>query len=246
MREFEQMEMQYFVAPEEEMKEYEKLREFRWQFYLDLGINKKNLKWHKHENLVFYAKEAYDIEYQYPFGFKELEGVHARGDHDLSSHMKASGKDLSYIDPLSKKKYTPHIIEASVGVDRTILAMITEAYREEEVNGETRVVLRFPVNLAPIKIAVFPLLKNKPPLVKKAREIYDSLKNNYMCEFDDNGNIGKRYRRQDEIGTPYCITIDFDSLESKDVTVRDRDTMKQERIKIDELKDYFSERLEKC
>ncbi|MFH1522714.1 MAG: glycine--tRNA ligase [Patescibacteria group bacterium] len=242
-REFEQMELQYFVEPEKEMEEYEKLRKARWQYYLDLGISKKNLKWHKHENLVFYAKEAYDIEYNFPFGFKELEGIHARGNYDLSQHAKFSGKDLAYVDPRTGKKFTPHIIESSVGVDRTVLAVLSEAYVEEKVKEETRTVLKFPADLAPIKIAVFPLLKNKPELVKKAREIYNKLKLDYMCEFDDNGNIGKRYRRQDEIGTPYCITVDFNSLEEDDVTARDRDSMKQKRVKIGDLREYFKDKL---
>jgi glycyl-tRNA synthetase len=242
-REFEQMEMQYFVHPKQEMKEYEKLRKLRWKFYLNLGLKKKNLKWHKHENLVFYAKEAYDIEYDFPFGFSELEGVHARGNYDLSQHTKFSGKDLSYTDPKTGEKYTPHIIESSSGVGRVLLAMLCEAYQEEKVKGETRVVLKLPSQVAPIKIAVFPLLANKPSLVKEAKKIFDSLKNNYMCEYDHSGNIGKRYRRQDEIGTPYCVTVDFDSLKDKAVTVRDRDSMKQERIKIEKLKDYFDKKL---
>lgn len=244
-REFEQMEMQYFTRPEEEMKEYEKLRKCRWQYYLDLGLKEENLQWHKHENLVFYAKEAYDIEYRFPFGFKELEGIHARGDYDLSQHTKFSGQDLSYTDQVTKEKYMPHIIESSSGVGRTFFAVLCEAYAEEEVEGETRVVLKFPKNLAPIKIAVFPLLRNKPQLVDKAKEIYNQLKMHYMCEFDDNGSIGKRYRRQDEIGTPYCVTVDFDSLEKGDVTIRDRDTMKQERVKIEELREYFREKYSK-
>lgn len=241
-REFEQMEMQYFVKPKEEMKEYEKLKEFRWKFYLDLGIKEKNLKWHKHENLVFYAKEAYDIEYNYPFGFSELEGIHARGNYDLTQHSKFSGQDLNYADPLTNEKYTPHIIEASSGVARTFLAVLCDAYTEEKVEGEIRTVLKLDKKLAPVKIAVFPLMKNKPQLVEKAKEIYDKLKMQYMCEFDDNGNVGKRYRRQDEIGTPHCITVDFDSLEKGDVTVRDRDTMKQERVKIEDLENYFNKK----
>ena len=241
-REFEQMEMQYFTAPGDEMLEYEKLKKWRWQFYLDLGIRKENLRWLKHANLVFYAKEAYDIEYNFPFGFKELEGVHARGDYDLSQHQKHSGQDLSYTDPNTKKKYLPHIIESSAGVGRTVLALLCDAYREEKVNGGVRTVLKFNNNLAPIKIAVFPLLKNKPNLVAKAREIFDNLKTRYMCEFDDHGNIGKRYRRQDEIGTPYCVTVDFESLDDNGVTVRDRDSMKQERVKISELEKYFQEK----
>ncbi len=234
-RELEQMEMQYFLSPEAEMEGYEKLRQYRWDFYKTIGIQEKNLKWHKHENLVFYAKEAYDIEYNYPFGFKELEGVHARGNYDLTQHQKGSGKDLSYFDQATDKKYIPHIIESSVGVGRMFLAVIADAYVEEEINGETRTVLKIHPSLAPVKVAVSPLLRNKPELVKKAQEIYAMLKKDYACEYDDNGNIGKRYRRQDEIGTPYCVTIDFDTLEDDTVTVRDRDTTKQKRIKISEL-----------
>jgi glycyl-tRNA synthetase len=238
-REFEQMEMQYFVRPAEEMAEYEKLKEYRWKFYLDLGIKEKNLHWHKHENLVFYAKEAYDIEYNYPFGLLELEGVHARGDYDLTQHSKYSGKDLTYTDPANQEKYMPHIIESSVGVARIFLAVLCDSYVEEKTGDEIRTVLKLDKKLAPVKVAIFPLMRNKPELVAKAKEIYFELKKIYMCEFDDNGNVGKRYRRQDEIGTPYCITVDFDSLEKGDVTVRDRDTMKQERIDIKKLKEYL-------
>jgi len=191
--------------------------------------------------LVFYAKEAYDIEYNFPFGFKELEGVHARGDYDLTQHSKFSGVDLSCSDPESKKKYMPHIIESSVGIARIMLALMTEAYTEEKLDGgEERIVMKFPAKLAPIKVAVFPLLKNKPELVEKAKEVFDNLKIKFMCEFDDNGNIGKRYRRQDEIGTPFCVTIDFDTLKDNAVTVRDRDTMKQERIKISDLSEKLN------
>lgn len=234
-REFEQMEMQYFVEPDQEMEEYEKLRQYRWDFYKAIGINEKNLKWHKHENLVFYAKEAYDIEYNFPFGFKELEGVHARSDYDLTQHQKGTSKDLSYYDQANDKRFVPHIIESSVGVGRMFLAVLTDAYTEEEVEGEKRVVLKLHPSLAPIKVAVFPLLKNKPELVKKAQEVFDELSQQMMCEFDDNGNIGKRYRRQDEIGTPYCVTIDFDTLEDGTVTLRNRDTTKQTRVKIADL-----------
>lgn len=243
-REFEQMEMQYFVSPDVEMQEYEKWRETRMQYYLDLGLKAENLKWHKHENLVFYAKEAYDIEYNFPFGFKELEGVHARGNYDLSQHSKFSGENLEYIDPQTNERYIPHVVETSAGVGRTFLAVMSEAYMEEESDGETRVVLKLPAKLAPVKVAVFPLLKNKPELVEKAKSIYDELKQKFMCEFDDNGNIGKRYRRQDEIGTPWCITVDFDTLEDGCVTVRDRDTLSQERIKIEDLKNYFYTKLD--
>jgi glycyl-tRNA synthetase len=238
-REFEQMEMQYFAKPEDEIKEYKKLKNFRWQFYLDLGIKEKNLKWHKHKNLVFYAKQAYDIEYNYPFGFKELEGVHARGNYDLTQHSKFSGKELDYTDPKTNEKYIPHIIESSVGVGRIFLAALCDAYTEEKIDNEKRVVLKLDKKLAPIKVAVFPLLKNKPELVKKARKIFDSLKSKYMCEFDAHGNIGKMYRRQDEIGTPYCVTVDFDSLKDDTVTIRDRDTMKQVRVGVGELEDWL-------
>ncbi|MCX6792531.1 MAG: glycine--tRNA ligase [Candidatus Falkowbacteria bacterium] len=242
-REFEQMEMQYFVKPGDDMKYYEEWRAERWKFYLDLGISEKNLNWHKHENLVFYAKEAYDIEYNFPFGFKELEGVHARGDYDLTQHSKHSNQDLSYLDQTTNEKYMPHIVETSAGVGRTFLAVLCEAYNEEKTGDDeegTRIVLKLSPKLAPVKIAIFPLLKNKPDLVSKAREIFNELKQTWRCEFDDNGNVGKRYRRQDEIGTPFCVTIDFDTLENGDVTVRDRDTMKQERIKITELQNFFS------
>lgn len=239
-REFEQMEMQYFVNPKDEMKEYKKWKELRWNYYLDMGIKEENLRWYKHENLVFYAKQAYDIEYNFPFGFKELEGIHSRGNYDLTQHSKFSGKDLSYTDPVTGKKFIPHVVESSVGVNRTFLALISEAYTEENIENDTRVVLKLKPELAPIKIAIFPLLKNKKELIDKALTIFNDLKKLYMCEFDDNGNIGKRYRRQDEIGTPYCVTIDFETLEKSEVTVRDRDTMKQEKVKLENLIDYFN------
>ncbi|MFA5886779.1 MAG: glycine--tRNA ligase [Patescibacteria group bacterium] len=239
-REFEQMEMQYFVKPGDDLKYYEEWRQIRFQFYLDLGIDSSNLKWHKHENLVFYAKEAYDIEYNFPFGFKELEGIHARGNYDLTQHSKYSGQELNYLDPATNQKFIPHVVETSAGVGRTFLAVLSEAYQEEDLEGEVRIVLKLKPSLAPIKVAVFPLLKNKPELVAKARAVFNELKLNWRCEFDDNGNIGKRYRRQDEIGTPYCVTIDFDTLENNEVTVRDRDTMKQERINIEELPKFLA------
>ena len=242
-REFEQMEMQYFVKPEDSAGYYEEWRQARWRFYLDLGIKEENLRWHKHENLVFYAREAYDIEYNFPFGFKELEGVHARGDYDLSVHGQASGQDLNYLDPADNKKYIPYVVETSAGVGRTFLAVLSENYREEKIDDDVRIVLSLPPNLAPVKIAVFPLLKNKPELVGKAREIFDSLKADWRCEFDDNGNIGKRYRRQDEIGTPFCLTVDFDTLENGEVTVRERDSMSQIKIKIENIKKYFQENI---
>lgn len=242
-REFEQMEMQYFIKPGDDERYYDEWRQARWKFYLDLGIKEDNLRWHKHENLVFYAKEAYDIEYNFPFGFKELEGIHARGDYDLSVHSAAAGKDLNYLDPTTNEKFIPHIIETSAGVGRTFLALLTEFYREEELNGEIRAVLSLPAKLAPVKIAVFPLLKNKPELVAKARDIFNRLKLDWRCEFDDNGNIGKRYRRQDEIGTPFCVTIDFDTLTTGELTVRERDSMQQIKIKEEKIKNYFQENI---
>jgi len=236
LREFEQMEMEYFTRPDGEMTEYEKLKDYRWKAVLSLGLKEENLRWKKHDNLVFYAKEAYDIEYNFPWGFDEMEGIHARGDYDLTEHCSGSGQDLSYQDPLTNEKFVPHIIESSGGVSRLFFAIICDAYSEDELGGEKRVYLKLKPDLAPIKAAVFPLLKNRPELVAKAGEVFDMLNEEVQpVTFDDNGNIGKRYRRQDEIGTPFCVTIDFDTLADNTVTVRDRDTGRQERIKISEL-----------
>jgi len=240
-REFEQMEMQMFTAPGQEMVVYDVWKAKRWQYYLDLGFKPENLRWHEHENLVFYAKAAFDIEYKFSFGFKELEGIHSRGNYDLTQHQTFSGVSLEYLDPYTNERYLPHVVETSVGLDRTFLAVMTEFYDEDELGGETRVVLRLPKVLAPIKVAVFPLLKNRPELVAKAESVFVLLSAEMRAEFDDNGNVGKRYRRQDEIGTPHCVTIDFETLgeekpELKDtVTVRDRDTGVQERVAIADL-----------
>lgn len=244
-REFEQMEMQYFLQPEAMKEKYEMWKAIRWQWYLDNGISENKLKWYKHEKLVFYASDAYDITYDFQWmgGFKEIEGIHARGDYDLSQHSKYSGVDMNYLDDKTGKKFIPHIMETSVGLNRLMLMFLDAAYTEEAVKDETRTVMKFPKHLAPVKVAIFPLLKNKPELVAKAKEVHDSLKVDFMIEFDDNGNIGKRYRRQDEIGTPYCVTIDFETLEDGAVTVRDRDTMQQERVKIAELKAYLEKGL---
>ena len=245
-REFEQMEMQYFTEPGDEMKEYEKLKEYRWNAILELGINEKNLRWKQHENLVFYAKDAWDIEYNYPWGFDEMEGIHARGNYDLTQHSKGCGKPQEYHDQESGEKFIPHIIESSGGVGRLFLAILCDAYNEDELGGEKRVYMKFKPSIAPVKVAVFPLLKNKPELVKKAREVYENLKKEIpQILWDDNGNVGKRYRRQDEIGTPYCVTIDFDTLEDGAVTVRDRDTMKQERIAIGKLTAFLQSAINK-
>jgi glycyl-tRNA synthetase len=239
-REFEQADTQYFIRPHENKEAYERIKQERWSWYIKMGIKEENLRWKQHENLVFYASDAWDIEYNFPsLGFDELEGVHDRTDYDLSQHAKFSGVDLSYRDPNTGEKYIPWILETSAGLGRMFLAFISDAYTEEEINGDTRTVLKLSYDLAPIKMAVFPLLKNRPELVAKAREVYDMLKGNVRCEWDDNGNIGKRYRRQDEIGTPYCIVIDFETLENNTVTVRDRDTTEQKRVAIDELIDQL-------
>lgn len=244
-REFEQADTQFFVRPNENKDAYEQIKQERWNWYLTLGIREADLKFKQHENLVFYAKDAWDIEYNFPtYGFDEIEGIHDRTDYDLTQHMKFSGTDLRYTDPNTNEKYIPWILETSMGMGRVFLAVLSAAYDEDELGGEKRTVLRLPKHLAPVSVAVFPLLKNKPELVSRAREVYQTLKRAFgNVEFDDNGNIGKRYRRQDEIGTPACVTIDFETLEGdlKDtVTVRNRDTGAQERIKVDELITYLT------
>jgi len=241
-REFEQMEMQYFVTPDTEMVEYDSLKEYRWKSLLSLGIKEENLRWHKHENLVFYAKEAYDIEFKYPFGFKELEGIHARGNYDLTQHSTHSGQNLTYFDEEKKEHFIPHIIESSIGVGRLLLAVLCQSYDEEDVGGETRVVMRIPKQIAPIQVAILPLSK-KDELSIPASQLFEELSENFMCQYDETQSIGKRYRRQDEIGTPYCITYDFDSINDNAVTVRDRDTMQQERIPVAELTQYLKNKL---
>lgn len=241
-REMEQADTQLFVRPNENKEAYEQIKQDRWNWYLSLGIREENLRWHQHENLVFYAKDAWDIEYNFPsLGFDELEGIHDRSDYDLTKHMEFSGVDLRYTDPETGEKYIPWILETSVGMGRMFLAVLADAYREDELGGEKRVYLALAPHLAPVRAAVFPLLKNKPELVAKAREIFSLLKQaGIVVAFDDNGNIGKRYRRQDEIGTPACITVDFDTLGENPalldtVTFRDRDTGEQERVPVSEL-----------
>ncbi len=237
-REMEQADTQFFVKPNENKAAYEQAKNNRWQWYLDIGINEKNLRWKQHENLVFYAADAWDIEYNFPsLGFDELEGLHDRTDYDLTQHMKFSGVDLNYQDPITHDKYIPWIIETSVGLGRMFLAVVCDAYTIEKLeSGESRTVLRLHPDLAPIKMAVSPLLKNKPELIEKAQEVYNAMKKKYgAVMWDDNGNIGKRYRRQDEIGTPKCVVIDFQTLEDNTVTVRDRDTTEQTRVTIVDL-----------
>ncbi len=249
LREFEQMEIEYFINPKTKWEPlFAEWLDLQEEFALSLGAKKEDLRRYEHpkEKLSHYSQKTIDIEYKYSFGFKELFGLAHRGDFDLSQHTKTSGTNLAYTDPVSKEKFIPHVLEPTFGVDRSLLVALSAAYNEEEVDGGKRVVMKFPNDLAPIKVAIFPLLKNKPELVNKAREIYDNLKYYHTCEFDDHGNIGKRYRRQDEIGTPYCITVDFDSIDKDNtVTVRDRDSMKQERVAIKELQIYLDEKLRK-
>ncbi len=247
LREFEQMEIEYFIDPEKDWEIiFENWTIFQEEFAMALGAKKEDLRRYEHakEKLSHYSRKTVDIEYKFPFGFGELFGLAHRGDFDLSQHSKFSGKKLEYFDAENNRRFIPHVIEPTFGLDRSILLTLLAAYNEEKMeDGTERVVMKFPKYLAPIKIAIFPLLKNKPELVAKAKEIYDGLKMQFMCEFDDNGNIGKRYRRQDEIGTPYCVTVDFKTLEDGSVTVRDRDTMTQERIKIEELGSFLKENL---
>jgi glycyl-tRNA synthetase len=246
LREFEQMEIEYFIDPDIDWKPlFEKWLDIQEAFVLALGADKKDLRRYEHpqEKLSHYSKKTVDIEYKFPFGFSELYGLAHRGDFDLSQHAKASGEKLEYFDQANDRRFVPHVLEPTFGLDRSILVALSAAYTEEEVGEETRTVLKFPKEIAPIKVAIFPLLKNKENLVEKAKEVFTLLNNDFMCEFDDNGNIGKRYRRQDEIGTPYCVTIDFDTMEDNTVTIRDRDTMEQERIEVGKLKEYLVEKL---
>ncbi|MCX7778879.1 MAG: glycine--tRNA ligase [Patescibacteria group bacterium] len=247
-REFEQMEMQFFVRPSEAEKWYEYWKKERLNWYLNLGIKKENIKLqeHKKEELAHYAKAGCDIVYHFPFGWQEIEGIHNRGDWDLSRHSKYSGQDLSYFDPITQERYIPYIIETSGGIDRALLTFLIDAYQEvkggrtttTKASKEVEVVLKLDKNLAPIKIAIFPLVK-KEPLIKLAQEIYQDLKKYWLVDYDETDSIGRRYRRQDEIGTPYAVTIDFESINDQKVTVRDRDTMKQERVEIKNLRKYF-------
>ncbi|MEK9194506.1 MAG: glycine--tRNA ligase, partial [Patescibacteria group bacterium] len=258
-REFEQMEVEYFTRPKDAGKAFKEWVKARVNWYKSLGLKVREHEQSKDER-AHYSEETVDIEYKFPFGWQEIEGIANRGDFDLNAHQKTSGKDLTYFDEETKERYLPHVIEPSAGIERIMLAILCDAYTEEPASaaeasdgqGKNRVVLKLHPALAPYKAAVFPLLANKPQLVELAREIYNDLRglnpksyilNPLNIAWDERGNIGKRYYSQDEIGTPYCITVDFDSLEKKDVTVRDRDTTKQKRISIKELKDYLEEKL---
>ncbi len=239
MREFEQMEMQFFVRPGEEMKWFETWKETRMKWHKALGFEEKKFRFHDHDKLAHYANAATDIEFEFPFGFKELEGIHSRTDFDLSQHQEYSGKKIQYFDPELNKNYVPYVVETSIGLDRTFLMILSNSYTEEKVEQENgkvdeRVVLKIPAALAPVKLAVLPLVR-KDGLPEKAKEILNMVKYDFNCIYEEKDSIGKRYRRQDAIGTPYCITIDHETIETNTVTIRDRDTMKQERIPVEKL-----------
>jgi len=244
-REFEQMEIEYFVNPVDAEKKIEEWIDCRFNWYLNLGLKKDNLRKRPHgkDELAHYAKACTDIEYNFPFGWSELEGIANRGDFDLKQHAKASNKDLQYFDEAKKERFYPYIIEPSGGVDRSVLAFLMDAYHEEKVKDDTRVVLKLHKDLAAVKVAVLPLLKNRPEIVELAKRIAQDLKKCWVTVYDDTASIGKLYRRQDEVGTLYCVTVDVQSLEDKQVTVRDRDTMLQDRIAIDQLKRYLLDKL---
>jgi glycyl-tRNA synthetase len=243
MREFEQMEMQFFVKPGTELEWFAKWKETRLKWHKALGLGDQKYRFHDHDKLAHYANAATDIEFEMPFGFKEVEGIHSRTNFDLSSHEKFSGKNIRYFDPELNESYVPFVIETSIGLDRTFLSILAGCYKEETLEGgETRVVLTLPPCLAPIKLAVLPLVK-KDGLPEVAREIIDDLKFDFKCQYDEKDSIGKRYRRQDAVGTPFCVTVDHQTLEDKTVTIRYRDSMQQDRIAIDQLRQVVSDRV---
>jgi glycyl-tRNA synthetase len=243
-REFEQMEMQFFVKPGDDDRWFEEWCELRMDWHNGLGISPGKLRFHQHadDELAHYAKVGYDIEYEFPFGWQEFEGIHNRTDYDLTRHQEYSNKKLVYVDSVNNERFIPYIVETSLGADRLALAVMVDAYREEEVAGDKRVVMAFNAELAPIKIGVFPLVK-KDGMPEFARKVYDNLRIRYPSFYDEGGAIGRRYRRQDEIGTPYGITIDGQTIEDQTVTVRDRDSLAQERVHADQLSGYMAERL---
>ncbi len=244
-REFEQMEMQFFIHPSEDDKWFEYWRQERWAWYKDLGIRMEKLRWHQHGEgeLAHYAKAAYDIEYEYPFGWQELEGVHNRTDFDLSRHMKATNKDLRYFDERFPEKFVPYIIETSAGCDRTLLTLLVDAYDEVEVKGEMRVFLRLSPKVAPIKAAIFPLV-NKEGMPEYAEKVYHDLKKRFKVFYDDSGAVGRRYARMDEAGCPFCITIDGQTLQDNTMTLRDRDSMEQTRMTASQIADFLKEKVD--
>ena len=244
-REFEQMEIEFFCKEEEEEAWFDRWQKDIWQWYLDIGIKEEKLRWYEHpkESLAHYSKRTVDVEYEFPFGWGELQGLANRGTFDLTAHSKHSGKDLSYFDPESREKFIPTVIEPSAGADRTCLAVLCDAYDEEEVEGETRIVMRFHPRLAPVKAGVFPLVK-KNGLAEIGRDLEKKLRRKFVTIYDEGGAIGRRYRRMDEIGTPFCVTVDFETEADGCVTVRDRDTMTQVRLPIAELAGYIEARLD--
>jgi len=243
MREFEQMEMQFFVKPGEEMKWFEYWKQHRLAWHTAIGLGKENYRFHDHEKLAHYANAATDIEFNFPFGFKELEGIHSRTDYDLRRHQEFSGKKIQYFDPEDNASYTPYDIETSIGLDRTVLAVLSSAYNVEKLeNGEERVVMKFHPVLAPVKVAVLPLVK-KDELSAVAQKIMDELKFDFNCQYEEKDTIGKRYRRQDAIGTPFCVTVDFDTLNDNAVTLRERDSMKQERVPIEKIHEIVAQKV---
>jgi len=244
-REFEQMEMQFFVKPGEDAEWFERWRAIRMAWHQELGLKPEKLRWHQHaeSELAHYARAAYDIEYEFPFGWSEIEGVHNRGDFDLTNHQKASGKKLEYFDQAANTRYLPNIVETSAGADRIALTVLVDAFREEQVEGETRTVLGFLPSVAPIKVAVLPLV-NKDAMPETATALFNDLRKSFACFYDDGGAIGRRYRRQDEVGTPFCITVDGQTAEDQSVTVRHRDSMAQDRVGVANVAAYLAERLE--
>ncbi len=245
MREFEQMEMQYFVKPGEEMKYFEHWKETRLRWHNALGLGENKYRFHNHDKLAHYANAAADIEFEFPFGFKELEGIHSRTDFDLKNHQEFSGKKIQYYDNETNESYIPYVVETSIGLDRTFLAILSASYQEETLTKEdgttdTRVLLRIPPQLAPVKVAVLPLIK-KDGLPEMARKIMKELQIDYNCQYEEKDTIGRRYRRQDAIGTPFCITIDHQSLNDNTVTIRHRDSMEQERVDITNLPKIIDE-----
>ncbi len=242
MREFEQMELQFFVRPGEELEWFEEWKKIRMKWHQTLGFGAENYRFNDHDKMAHYANAATDIEYKMPFGFKEVEGIHSRTDFDLAQHEKFSGKRLQYFDPELNKSYIPYVVETSIGVDRMFLSIIAASYCEETLeNGESRVVMKLPPALAPVKAAILPLIR-KGGLPEKAREIMDKLKFNFSCQYDEKDSIGKRYRRQDAIGTPYCVTIDHQTMEDNTVTIRERDSMEQRRVSLETLEQEISEK----
>ena len=248
MREFEQMEMQFFVRPGDEMHWYEYWKDLRLKWHQAIGTPAQKLRFHNHDNLAHYANAAVDIQFEFPFGFKELEGIHSRTDFDLASHQELSGKKLQFFDPELQKSYVPYVVETSIGCDRMFLAILSQSLQEETVpdadgKESTRIVMKLHPAIAPIKCAILPLVKNKPELTERAKSIFNDIKFFTQCQYDEKDAIGRRYRRQDAIGTPFCITVDFETLEDNSVTIRERDTLKQDRVHVSRIEDVLRDQI---